>query len=305
MDYAAAREIFFAKPEREAPGPPVAASAPSPARRLRDAIEPLAVQAIFSPEGAARYAELGLDDFLAAYVWERVAGLGTPTTPVVTAVLGVFSPGLIAELYERGRDALSRDDVLAVRLSAPAVTVRRLLGGIDAEATRVVSVLRRGIAAADATGRPLFAGLCGEPWPDDPLGQLVHACDLLREHRGDSHLAVCVAACLDPVEMNVLTEQFCGYPLHAYTATRGWTQEQMDDAVTRLRARGLLAGATLSDRGLQFRAELEAQTDDLQRSVVEAIGRDLDRVVGQLARWSDLLVSLGGAPPDPAKRLAG
>jgi hypothetical protein len=304
MDYAAVREIFFAKPETAAPPPPAVASA-SPARRLRDAIEPIAVQAIWSQEAADRYVERGLDDWFAAYVWERVAGLGTPPTSLVTSVLGVFSPGLIGPLYEEARDKLSRADVLEIRLGCPAATVRRLLGNIDDAAIGVVEVLRRGLTAADATARPLFAGLRSEPWPVDPLGQLVHACDLLREHRGDSHLAACVVAGLDTVEMNVLTEQFCGYPLHAYTATRGWSQEEMEGAADRLRGRGLLDGDVLSADGLELRTVLEAQTDLMQQPIVEAMGPGLDTVVPQLNRWSDLLVALGGAPPDPAKRAAG
>jgi hypothetical protein len=304
MDYAAAHEVFFAEPARQGPPPP-AVNAPSPARRLRDAVEPLAVQVIFSREAADRYAELGLDNWLAAYVWQRVAGLGNPPATLVASVLAVFEPTAIAALYAEARGALARDDVIEIRLSAPAATVRRLLGDLDAEAAPVVAVLRRGLAAADATARPLFAGLSGQPWPEDVVGQLVHACDLLREHRGDSHLTVCVAAGLDPVEMNVLTELYCGHPLLTYTATRGWSPRQMDDAVGRLRDRGLLTGAALSDDGLAYRRELEERTDRMQQPIVDAIGPDLDPAVDRLGTWSDLLVALGGAPPDPAKRASG
>ena len=79
--------------------------------------------------------------------------------------------------------------------------------------------MRRGIDAADAVARPMFSGISADPWPDDALAQLVHACHLLREHRGDSHLAVCAVAGLDPVEMNILTGLYCGYPIFAYGAT--------------------------------------------------------------------------------------
>ena len=57
----------------------------------------------------------------------------------------------------------------------------------------MIDVLRRGIDAADPAGRPLFAGLAGREWPSDEYGQLWRACDILREHRGDSHVAACVA----------------------------------------------------------------------------------------------------------------
>src|SRR5947207_1327318 len=77
-------------------------------------------------------------------------------------------------------------------------------------------------------GRPLFAGLAGLPWPADELGQLWHACAMLRELRGDSHLAACVAAGLTGLEANILTELQVGWPLHSYTATRGWPPEAMN-----------------------------------------------------------------------------
>ncbi|MDN5860443.1 MAG: hypothetical protein L0H84_17695 [Pseudonocardia sp.] len=304
MDYPTMRGLFFTAPDTPRPSPPAAAQR-GPARALRDAIEPLACLSIWSPESAEDYAALGLDDFFAAYVWQRTAALGTPPTPLAVMALGVFTAGLIGPQYETGTAALSCADIARVRREAPGRTLRRVLGDIDTDADRAVTALRRGLAAADQTARPLFTGLAAEPWPDDALARLVHACHLLREHRGDSHLAVCAVAGLDPVEMNILTELYCGYQLGSYTASRGWTAQQIDAAVARLRARGLLDGDTLSAKGLGFRSGLEAQTDAMQQSIVDAVGADLDALTKQLDGWSDALVAAGAAPPDPAKRAAG
>ena len=304
MDYATMRGLFFTASEEERPPAPAAAQR-TPTRQLRDAIEPLACQSIWSPESAEGYSALGLDDFFAAYVWQRTAVLGTPPTALAVTALGVFAPGLIGPRYETGAATLSAADVTRIRREAPGATVRRVLGDIDVEATVAVAALRRGLNAADRTARPLFTGLAAEPWPDDVLAALVHACNLLREHRGDSHLAVCAVACLDPVEMNVLTELYCGYRLGDYTPSRGWSAEQIDGAVARLRTRGLVDGEVLSPDGLRFRDGLEARTDALQQSVVDAIGADLDALTKQLDAWSDALVAGGAAPPDPAKRAAG
>jgi len=304
MDLATVKGIFFTEPEAVAPPPPAVVSG-SAARRLRDAIEPLACQAIWSQEAADRYVELGLDDWFAAYVWERTAALGTPPSALAVMAMGVFSPDLIAPLFDSAVAAISREDIVAARQTAPGATVRRLLGDIAAEAEPVVAALRRGVEAADGTARPLFTGLRAEPWPDTVEAQLVHVCNMLREHRGDSHLAVCAAAGLDPVEMNILTELYCGYPPTAYTATRGWSEEQMTTALERLRARGLVAGSELSADGLRFRNDLEARTDAMQQPIIDAIGPDLDAHVERLDGWSNALVAAGGAPPDPAKRAAG
>jgi hypothetical protein len=305
VDYTTMRGLFFAPPDRPRPADPPAGRDPSPARALRDAIEPLACLSIWSPEAAEGYARLGLDDYFAAYVRERTAPLGTPPTPVAVMALGVFAPELIGPQYEVGVAAVPLADLVRVRIDAPGATLRRLLGDVDAEASPIVDALRRGIDAADRTARPLFTGLTTEPWPADPLAALVHACHVLREHRGDSHLAVCAVDGLDPVQMNVLTELWCGYPLGSYTASRGWSPEQVEAAVAGLRTRGLLVGDQLSDAGLSHRADLEGRTDAMQQAVVDAIGDDLPAITKRLGDWSDALVALDAAPPDPAKRLAG
>ena len=43
-------------------------------------------------------------------------------------------------------------------------------------------------------GRPLYAGHADLPWPDEPLLELWHAASLLREHRGDGHIAALLHA---------------------------------------------------------------------------------------------------------------
>ena len=87
----------------------------------------------------------------------------------------------------------------------------------------------------------MHAGLLALPWPDDPLGRLWHACTILREHRGDSHLAACVAHGLTGLEANLLTELRVGWDPQSYTASRGWSPEAMDAATAVLTARGLVA----------------------------------------------------------------
>ncbi len=308
MDYPTMRGLFFSPPDGPRPTPPAALDR-SPARALRDAIEPLACLSIWSPEAAEGYAALGLDDYFSAYVWQRTAPLGKPPAELAVTALAVFTDELIAPQYATGSAAIPREKLVAVRIEAPGRTLRRVLGGtypdLEAEAAASVTALRRGIDAADRTARPLFTGLLAEPWPDEPLAALVHACHVLREHRGDSHLAVCAVDGLDPVQMNVLTELWCGYPLGAYTASRGWTAGQVGTAADGLRARGLLDGDQLSAEGLRHRAELEVRTDAMQRSVVDAIGPDLTALTRRLDAWSDALIAADAAPPDPAKRLAG
>ena len=175
----------------------------------------------------------------------------------------------------------------------------------DTDVSGVVSTLRRGIDAADGTGRPMFSGLASRPWPEDPAGQLWRACDIIREHRGDTHIAACVAAGLDPVAMNILTELYVGLPLYAYSASRAWPQETLDATADHLRGSGLLEGDRLSKEGRRLREDIEARTDAGQRSVVNAIGSDLDDTVAQLDVWSTACVEAKAFPPSIHKRAAG
>jgi len=73
--------------------------------------------------------------------------------------------------------------------------------------------------------------------------------NLLREFRGDTHVAVCVAAGLDGVRMTVPTERWIGWVPRSYSATRGWSPEALDAAYARLERDGWMAGDDLTADG--------------------------------------------------------
>ena len=301
MDYEAALEVFYQPSPPDAPQPQ-AVTAGAPARRLRDAYEPIAMHAVWSRRTDERLASVGLD-FLTGYTWGRASGMGEPAAAVVVAAFAVFEPGLITTLYEEARGKVSRADLVAARDEATTQSLEAILG--DADVTGVVGVLRRGIDAADGTGRPLFSGLASQPWPAPPVGQLWRACDIIREHRGDSHVAACVAAGVDAVAMNILTELYLEMPLFAYSASRAWPEDVLQGTVERLRSEGLIEGDGLSERGRRFRREIEERTDAAQEPIIQAIGDDLEATVSQLAEWSAACVEAKAFPPDIYKRAAG
>ena len=250
----------------------------------------------------ARAGAPGLDRF-AAYVWGRAAPMGEPTSAVVVAAFGVFEPALLAAAYERGRSAVGREALLKARVDATAVSLRRVLGDIDG--SPAVTALRRGVEAADGTGRALFSGLRSLSWPDDPAAQLWRACNLLREHRGDSHLAASVSAGLDPVAMNILTELWLGMPLGPYTATRGWSESQIAASAKELEQRGLIASGALTAAGRHFRDDIEERTDAMEEKIVQAIGDDFEALVAQLQGWSNRCIAAKTFTSDVYKRAAG
>lgn len=304
MTYDEVIAAFFTAPtDPDAHPEPVRRGAP--ARRLRDAIEPLAMHSVWSRTTCEALAAEGLD-FFASYVGGRAGSLGRPSAAVVAATFAVFEPGMIAGAYEAARAACDRDRLLAVRQDATIESLHQVLGGEDPAAVEHVSgVLQRALAAAPLLGRPLFAGLAELPWPDDGLGRLWRCCELLRELRGDGHVGVLVAEPIDGVEASILTELWLGGPLGAYSGTRGWSPEQLAAAADRLAGRGLLEGGELTDEGRRLRDRVEAATDRSVQAVVAAIGDPFDEVVEQLSGFSARCVAAATFPPDPLKRAAG
>jgi hypothetical protein len=300
MDYADAVASFADPLPSPAPVPLPTAEA-SLARRLRDAIEPIAMHPVWSRTTNERLAGLGLN-FLTGYVWGRAASLGEPEPGVVVSAFAVFNPDLITAAYTEGRAAVDRDEMLTARAESTISSLTDVLD--DADVTEIAERLRSAVTTIGGMGRPLFSGLRDQAWPTTPAGILWHACELAREHRGDGHVAICLSEGLDPIKMNVLTELFVGLPLGSYSASRAWGPDQIADAAEDLRAAGLLDDDGLTAPGLEFRREIEARTDALDQPLIDAIG-DVESMLEPLLGWSQRCIDTGAFPPDPFKRAAG
>jgi hypothetical protein len=301
VDYDDAVATFYAPRPADTPIPEAVRSG-GPARRLRDACEPIAMHAVWNRLTIERLAGLG-PDFLASYVGGRAASLGEPSPAVVAATFAWFEPTLIAGLYETARAAVSRDRLLATRDAATTESLAAVLAGDDPAGT--ADLLADAAERADGTGRPLFSGLRERGRPADPVQRLWWACDLIREHRGDTHVAVANSAGLGPIEMNILTECWHGMPLLSYTGTRGWPEAAMQAAVDGLEARGWLRDGTLTSTGLAARAGLEDRTDVSEQVIVTALGDRLDEVCDRLNDWGQRAIAAGAFPADILKRAAG
>lgn len=276
----------------------------SPARTLRDVVEPIATVSFWSEPAYDCYAALGLD-FLTGYVWSRSSVLGEAEPGVVAAAFGVFEPGAVAALLGAARSACSLADIRAAREAGAVSALRTVLGEDPDGLDEVLGALREASVCADVAGRPLYAGAKGLPFPSDRHAALWHAATLVRECRGDSHLGACVAAGLSGLEANLLTELWVGYAPLSYAGTRAWSPEAMAAAQSSLRDRGLLDGEALSEAGRALREQVEAATDTAMAPVVAALGDRLDAVVARCDAWGAALVEKGWFPPDRFKRAAG
>ncbi len=301
MDYADAEAVFFVSRPEGTPLP-AAVTEGSPARQLRDACEPVAMHAVWSRAVHERLARLGLD-FLSGYVGPRAASLGDPAGAVVAATFAWFEPGMMIATWEAARAAATPAQMAQARDESTVASLRAALGGEDPG--EVAVLLADAAQAADGMGRPLFSGRRADGRPADPVHLLWWACGLVREHRGDSHVAAVAAAGLNPVEANIVTELWVGMPLLSYTATRGWSPEAMQRAVESLELCGWLRDGALTDAGLAARLEIEQHTDAQEQAIVAALGGRFDEVCERLNHWGQLCIEASAFPPDILKRAAG
>jgi len=153
-------------------------------------------------------------------------------------------------------------------------------------------------AAAEAClpeGRPLFAGHASLPWPDEPHLVLWHAITLLREYRGDGHVAVLVAEGVGPCQALVMHGATGDVPNAVLQSSRAWPDDQWAVAVDQLRTRGWLdTSGSLTDAGRAHRQSVEDGTDALAMTPWEAIGQErADRLRTLVRPWSRAIVESG------------
>ena len=270
------------------------------ARVLRDLVEPIAAGVYFADEAHEAYAALGLPDFLPPYFASRGACMGQVPGEMVVAAFGVFNPAMVIPAVDEAWSKTDRDTILAAREAGAVASLCRLMGPEPPGLARATELLRRAGDAATGEGRALYSGLRSLGFPGSPIGDLWRAADLVREHRGDSHIIAWVSHGLDPIQATITTELWWRLPLRSYVATRGWTPEEIDGAIDRLRSRGLMDGDGFSEAGEANRAAIELCTDLQERSIVEALGDDADELFTLLTPMKDAIVSGRGYPVDPA-----
>jgi hypothetical protein len=278
------------------------------ARRLRNAVEPVAAGVYFAPEAHKAYASLGFAGSPAsqggvarpdmkAYFTSRGACMGQIAGEVVAAAFGCFNPRVVTPAVQTGWQVASREAILTAREDGASAMLQRVLGDEPEGLDRTTDLLRRAATQAAWEGRPIYGGLRSLGFPGYPLGDLWRAADLVREHRGDSHVITWAVGGVDAVEILLLTEQWWGLPARSYTPTRGWTDADMDAGFDRLRRRGLMSGGEqLTDAGRAFREEIEVRTDELERPLLDALGTDLDELLGRLDAWAEAIVAAGSYP---------
>ncbi|MET7619315.1 hypothetical protein [Streptomyces sp. NPDC005408] len=277
---------------------------PRAGRHCHHALNPMHSTLYFSPDFAAEYARLGIEDERAAYFAARGAAMGAVGPGTVAATFYNFNHELIARHLPAVWDTASPEAVLDARLRIVDRTLRRLLGDeaiASKELAEAAELALRATEACTPHARPLYAAHAELPVPTEPHLAYWHAATLLREHRGDGHLAALLSAELDPLEAMVShTATGKGAAPRWILSTRGWRRTDWEAAQERLRERGLLdAEGELTEGGAQLRAGLEDHTDRIDRAPYEHLGAEGVERLTELARgFLTLAVSAGAFPAD-------
>lgn len=251
----------------------------------------------FTPDAPPTYAELGVTGPRAGYFLSRSAAMGAVPAEVVIATFYNFHPAVVREAMAGGWATTTPEAMTAARLAAADTSLRRAFGAellASAELGRAGELARRAalVACEHPEGRPLFAGHASLPWPDEPHLVLWHAQTLLREFRGDGHVAALTLAGLSGLDALLSHAGSGDVPGEVLRLTRGWSEDEWAAGRESMAARGYLdATGAFTDAGRAQREEIEAATDraalvayaaltDDHAAELVAIGRALsERVV--------------------------
>jgi hypothetical protein len=182
----------------------------------------------------------------------------------VTALFFGFAPRVVERALPEAWRRCAPERAWAVRLDLVDQALRRHLGDdlvAGDEVREAADLALEASAAAPVEGRALAAATAAMPVPDEPHLALWHATTVLREHRGDGHVAALVAAGVGPCEAHVLSARAGLAPADALQQHRGWTAEEW-----------AAAAVAVQDCPANTRAEVEAATEAAAEAPWEALG---------------------------------
>jgi hypothetical protein len=246
------------------------------ARKMWRTLEPYHGLVYFAPEARDAYAAFGIDG-QDGYFASRSAPMGAVEPSVVIAAFFNFNPDLITNALPEAWTKASPKQVLKARFAGVDTALRRVLGDevSSSSVERAATLARVATEACTVPGRPLGAAHASLEWPVQPHVALWHAISVLREFRGDGHVACLVDAEVDAVEALVMHAASGDVPRAALQTSRAWNDAAWDAGVERLRARGLVdAGGTFTDAGAALRQSIEDRTDALAMAPWEHLGED-------------------------------
>lgn len=242
---------------------------------------------------------LGLRGFWMGYFAARSAPLGPVSPEVVTATFYNFSAAHVRRALPAAWGFTTPDATLGARERSAVSALRRYgLRDDDADVVVAADLLTAAARSAPPDGRPLFAANSALRWPDQPIARLWHATTLLREHRGDGHVATLVSSGVTGREANILHSAAGGVSEEFIKLSRRYDDEEWNllrDGLVRRRL--LAADGGLSAEGVTLKEHVETTTDTLALSALEVLGdAEIERLFRALTPITRLVVAGGDIP---------
>ncbi|GGN27015.1 hypothetical protein GCM10011578_061920 [Streptomyces fuscichromogenes] len=271
------------------------------ARDLWRLLEPIHAVVYFAPEPLAEFREVGYRGFWMGYFAGRAAPLGSTGAEVVHALFYNFGYARVSRALPAAWSFAPPEEALEARVRGSVRALRRALGPAaeGAAVARAAELATRAARSAPLEGRALFAANRSLPVPQEPLARLWQAATLLREHRGDGHVAALVAAGITGRDSHVLHATASGIPRDVYGPARDFDEAEWTSRHDALERRGLLEGNRLSRSGHRLKAEIEERTDRLAATAYDVLTTDeTEELVRLLRPLTHAVVRAGDIPLD-------
>jgi hypothetical protein len=139
----------------------------------------------------------------------------------------------------------------------------------------------------------MYAALRALPIPDEVVARFFHAASLLREHRGDGHIAALMVEGVGRLEAHVLLALDMGMPAEKFGRIHHLPAAQLGAVIDGMRDRGLIDDAGgLSEQGQAVKQRVEGLTDDLAAKPYECLEPgELDELTAALEPLAALLLA--------------
>jgi hypothetical protein len=267
-------------------------------RRLFRLVEPVALVTYMAHEPTEAVMALGLPTMWDAYFAGRAAPLGrdVPAT-VVHALLYNFANGEVARHIPRVWGVVTPEAASAPRERGSVATLRRILGDLadTPGVARAGDLLVKAGTSAPTEGRALYAAVRALPVPTEPVARLWHGANLLREHRGDGHVAALLTEGIGGTEAHVLHALSERMPAEKFGRVSHLPQAQLAGVVDGMRDRGLIGSdGWLTAAGRETKERIESLTDELAAPAYDTLDPDeLDQLVEDLEPLAAVLVAAG------------
>ncbi|WP_030787911.1 SCO6745 family protein [Streptomyces sp. NRRL S-920] len=275
---------------------------PSRSRTLWLRTEPLHAVIYFEERCRGLGRAVGLKGFWMGYFAARAAPMGRVGPGVASAALGVFAPGMVARALPSAWEYASPDRVVEERARLAARALRQLVPDIAILTTSANPPLKALVEDAPPLARPLFAANRDLTDRADPVERLWQLVTCVREFRGDAHVAVLADHGLDAREALVLAAATGRVDASRIRQDRGWSEEEWEVAVDRLRGRGLIdPTGRVTEQGLTERELIEDDTDRLTDRLLHPLpSPTVDALLAALHPASRAIQSSGILPyPNP------